>query len=122
TPVSMILSRQDLPHIDKTFYDGALMGGYILEESSAKPEIVLGASGSEVALALEAQKELSKKHSVNVVSMTSLEVFEKQPNAYKTKILPKDATCFYVEMSNDAKALKVLPKNSYLYGVEKYEH
>ena len=122
TPVSLILSRQDLPHIEKTFYDGALMGGYLLEESSAKPDVVLVASGSEVSLALEAQKELSKKHSVNVVSMPSLEVFDKQPNAYKAKILPKEATCFYIEMSNDTKALKVLPKNSYLYGVEKYEH
>ena len=36
--------------------------------------------------------------------------------------MPKDAVCFYIEMSNDAKALKVMPKNSYLYGVEKYEH
>ena len=79
TPVSFILSRQDLPHIEKTFYDGALMGGYILEENSQKPDIVLVASGSEVNLALLAQKELLKKHSVNVVSMPSLEIFEKQP-------------------------------------------
>ena len=121
-PVSLILSRQDLPHIEKTFYDGALMGGYILEEQSAKPDIVLVGSGSEVALILEAQKELSKKHTVNVVSMPSLEAFEKQPSAYKSKILPKDAVCFYVEMTNDTKALKILPKNSFLFGVEKYEH
>lgn len=122
SPVSFILSRQDLPHIENTFYDGALMGGYILEENSQKPEIVLVASGSEVSLALDAAKELSKKHSVNVVSMPSLEVFEKQPQAYRSKILPKESTCIYIEMSNDTKALKLFPKNSFLYGIEKYEH
>ena len=97
------------------------MGGYILKENSPKPDIVLVASGSEVPLAIDAMEELSKKHAVNVVSMPSLEVFEKQTKAYKQKILPKDALIVYVEMSNDTKPLNILPKNSYLYGVGEYQ-
>lgn len=120
-PVSFALTRQDIPHVENTFYDGALMGGYILKENSQKPDIVLVASGSEVPLAIDAMEELSKKHAVNVVSMPSLEVFEKQSKAYKQKILPKDALTIYVEMSNDTKALNILPKNSCLFGVNEYQ-
>ena len=120
-PVSFALTRQDIPQVENTFYDGALMGGYILKENSPKPDIVLVASGSEVPLAIDAMEELSKKHAVNVVSMPSLEVFEKQTKAYKQKILPKDALIVYVEMSNDTKPLNILPKNSYLYGVGEYQ-
>ena len=122
TPVSFILSRQDISHVDDTSYNGALFGAYSLNNNLNKPDINLVASGSEVPLIVAVAKELSKKYSVNLVSMPSIEIFEKQIPGYRNKVLPKDVTTFYVEMSNDTKALKVLPKNSYLYIVEEYQY
>lgn len=120
-PVCFALTRQNLDHVDGTSYEGALFGGYLLEENSPKPEIVLVASGSEVNLACAVAKELRKKHEVNVVSMPSLEIFEKQQSAYKNKVLSKDAKLVVaIEASNDTKWLKVLGSNSVMFGVEEY--
>ena len=120
-PVCFALSRQDLESVSESSFEGALMGGYLLENNFAKPDIVLVASGSEVALALNVAKELKKKHQVNVVSMPSLEAFDKQSPAYKSKVISKDAAIVVaIEASNDSKWLKVLGQNSTLFGVEDY--
>lgn len=120
-PVTFILSKQDIPHIDGTSYEGALQGGYVIDGNSAKPKIVLVGSGSEVELALKVAKELRKKYDVNVVSMPSIEVFEAQPNAYKSKVLPKEAELVLsIEASNDTKWLKVLGKNGAMFGISDY--
>ncbi len=121
-PVSFSLTRQDIPHIDNTSFDLALCGGYIIYDCGQKADVTLVASGSEVPLAIATAKELGKKHKVNVVSMPSLEIFEEQTTSFKSKVLPKDMLTIYVEMSNDAKPLKILPKNSYLYEVENYQY
>ncbi len=121
-PVCFALSRQDIPHVDGTSYDGALLGGYLLEENSSKPDIVLVASGAEVPLAVKTAAELKKKHSVNVVSVPSIEVFEKQTNAYKNKIISKDAKLVVaIEASNDTKWLKILGEKGVVFGVESYQ-
>ncbi len=121
-PISFALAKQDVPHVDGTSYDGALCGGYLLKNSSAKPKVVLVASGSEVPLAVAAAGELSKKHEVNVVSMPSLEIFEAQSQAYKTKVLGKEpALIVAVEASSDTKWLKVLGGNCELFGVTQYQ-
>ena len=122
TPVAFALTRQDVPHVDNTSFELALNGGYTVVDCGQKPDVILVASGSEVPLAVNSAKEISKKYKVNVVSMPSLEVFENQSTQYKTKVLPKDALTIYVELSNDTKPLKILPKNSYLYGVENYQY
>lgn len=120
-PIMFILSKQDISHIDGTQFEGALQGGYVLSGDSAKPKIILASSGSEVELTLKVAKELRKKYDVNVVSMPSLEMFEKQPAAYKNKVLSKEAELVVaIEASNDTKWLKVLGKNSVLYGINEY--
>lgn len=120
-PVMFALSRQDIPHIDGTSFEGALQGGYILENTTQKPDIIVFASGAEVELATKVAQELRKKYQTNVVSMPSLEVFEKQSNAYKNKILNKEAKLFLViEASNDPKWYKVLGSNTAVFGVENY--
>lgn len=120
TPVSMILSRQDLPSIMTASYERALLGGYTIYETE-KPNLILVASGSEVSLCIDTAKELAKKININVVSMPSLEIYNEQPASYKSKLFPKDLPVIYVEASNDAKPLKILPKNTSLYGVEEYQ-
>ena len=91
-PVALIMTRQDVPVIDRTKYaaaENALKGAYsILEESD--PELILIATGSEVHIALEAAETLRKEgRKVRVVNMVSRETFEKQPAKYKESVLPK---------------------------------
>ncbi len=94
-PTSLILSRQNLPVLDrgKNGYgpaSGILRGGYILSDSSGEPEIIIIGSGSEVHLCLEAAKILreKKKLNVRVVNMASWRLFDLQPKRYKDNVLP----------------------------------
>jgi transketolase len=93
TPSALILSRQDMPLLEGTGKD-ALKGAYILRGSEkVKPDIILMATGSEVALACEAFDALEAKGvKARVVSMPSWEVFEAQSDKYKEKVLPKSVT------------------------------
>ena len=93
-PVTLILTRQKLPVLDQTKYANAKnleKGAYVLSDCEGKPGVIFIATGSEVQLALAAQEELSKeKINTRVVSMPSWELFEKQSDDYKEKVLPKD--------------------------------
>ena len=90
-PVALVLTRQELP-----LYDGsnrsALRGGYVLSDSEKEtPDCLLMASGSEVALCVEAQKLLRKEGiDARVVSMPSMELFDDQGIEYKESVLPAD--------------------------------
>lgn len=94
-PVAFALGRQSLPtfteYRDK-IKKGVLKGGYILSEASnGMATGILMATGSEVALALQAQKQLAEKNiNVRVVSMPSFELFLKQSNEYKESVLPSE--------------------------------
>jgi len=92
-PVLLALTRQKLPTLDRTAMAPArelTRGAYVLSETRARAvELILIASGSEVHLALGAKDELEKRgHAVRVVSMPSMEVFEKQDAAYRDSVLP----------------------------------
>jgi transketolase len=89
-PVGLILTRQGLPILEGTNYDGVAKGGYILGDAGGdEPDVVLIATGSEVQLAVEAQKQLSDKDIVaRVVSMPCVEWFESQPEDYRDSVLP----------------------------------
>jgi transketolase len=92
-PVALLLTRQGLPIIDRAKYgsaEGLARGAYVLADSGDKsPELILIATGSEVALALEAGEKLTAEGiAVRVVSMPSWELFEEQPQAYKDEVLP----------------------------------
>jgi transketolase len=93
-PVALVLSRQNLPVIDQEKYTTASeleKGAYILFEADGEPQLILIATGSEVSLIMEAQTKL-KEEGINarVVSMPSWELFEKQDQAYKEKVFPKN--------------------------------
>ncbi|HEY4290490.1 MAG TPA: transketolase [Puia sp.] len=91
-PVLLVFSRQELPVIDQARYAPASnlgKGAYILSEASGAPDLILIASGSEVALILDAQSELEKQGiSTRVISMPSWELFERQSPDYKENVLP----------------------------------
>ncbi|WP_188204744.1 transketolase [Desemzia incerta] len=94
-PTMLVLSRQDLPVMPKTkelARENIQKGAYVLSpQDGEKPEGILIATGSEVALALEAQKELKAQgKDVSVVSMPSMDLFEKQSAEYKESVLPRE--------------------------------
>ena len=91
TPSVLALTRQGLPTL-RTKYKSANLsakGAYILEESEGKRQVILIASGSEVSLALTARKKLQNEGiGTRVVSMPCMELFEKQDEKYRKRILP----------------------------------
>ncbi|HEY6876951.1 MAG TPA: transketolase [Polyangiales bacterium] len=90
-PVALVLTRQPLPTFDRTRYasaDGLAHGAYVLADAPS-PRVILMATGSEVALCLQVYESLARSGVASrVVSMPSLELFEKQPQAYKDAVLP----------------------------------
>ncbi len=96
-PTILALSRQGLPILDRSQYPSADMvakGAYILSEAKeGTPALILIATGSEVSLALEAQKVLEANGTATrVVSMPSWELFDEQPADYKNEVLPPEVT------------------------------
>ncbi len=96
-PVALILSRQALPTIDRSKYapaSGLAKGAYVLADAAdGRPEVLLLASGSEVALCVEAYERLKAEGiKARVVSMPSWEIFEQQDRAYRDSVLPPSVT------------------------------
>jgi len=94
-PAVMVLSRQPLPTFDRKTYAaaaGVARGAYVLgDPPSGRPEIVLIATGSEVALAVRAhEKLLADGIRSRVVSMPSWDLFEEQTREYRDSVLPPD--------------------------------
>lgn len=95
TPTALVLSRQNLdvlPTATEDVMEGVSKGAYVVSAASKeKADAILLASGSEVNLAVNAQKALKDAGiDVSVVSMPSWDLFEKQDQAYKDSVLPKD--------------------------------
>ncbi len=88
-PTLIVLSRQGLPTLPHPVEEDVARGAYIVIEPSRPPELLLLATGSEVALAVEAAARLAAEGcAVRVVSMPSREVFERQDPAYQARVLP----------------------------------
>jgi transketolase len=94
-PVALALSRQGVPTLDRNTFasaEGLHRGAYVIKDGEkASPDIILIASGSEVALALEAADELESRNlSVRVVSMPSWRLYDMQPESYRHEVLLPD--------------------------------
>ena len=99
TPTALVLSRQDIPVLDRERYASAAalhQGGYILAEADGgdgEPELILIAIGSEVELAVSAHEELvADGVRSRVVSMPSFFLFDRQPAEYRDSVLPPAVT------------------------------
>lgn len=96
-PTMLVLTRQNLPVLEGTqenARNNVKKGAYVLSPAeSDTPEGILIATGSEVSIAVEAQKQLKEKgHDVSVVSMPSFDLFELQSDDYKESVLPSAVT------------------------------
>ncbi|MDI9938424.1 transketolase [Rhodococcus sp. IEGM 1351] len=89
-PAGLALTRQDLPVLEGTSYDGVSRGGYILADASTgAPEVVLIGTGSELQLAVAARETLEADGiPTRVVSMPCVEWFDAQDQAYRDGVLP----------------------------------
>jgi transketolase len=89
----LILSRQNLPTLDRTKYapaSGLRRGCYVLADCAGTPDIILIGTGSEVSLCIEAYEKLKAEGvKARVVSMASTELFEQQSAEYREQVLPK---------------------------------
>jgi transketolase len=94
-PVAIVLTRQDLPTLDRARYapsSGLARGAYVLADApGGQPEVLLMASGSEVALCALAHEQLTAEGiRSRVVSMPSWEIFDDQDAAYRDAVLPPE--------------------------------
>lgn len=99
-PSCLIFSRQNLPYIPRSTdtLNKICRGGYVIQEAAGKAQAVIIATGSEVELALNAQKALAEQGiAVRVVSMPCTNVFDRQPAAYRAAVLPADLPKVAVE-------------------------
>jgi transketolase len=92
-PVALVLTRQNVPTLDRAQLasaDGLRRGAYVLADAPDKnPDLILIASGSEVALVLAVrEKLLARQINARVVSMPSFELFDAQPAQYRDSVLP----------------------------------
>jgi transketolase len=89
-PVGLILTRQGIPVLEGTSRNGVAKGGYVLGGAPEEaPDVVLIGTGSELQLAVAAQKILADKGiTATVVSMPCVEWFESQPVEYRDSVLP----------------------------------
>jgi transketolase len=96
-PVALVLTRQDVPILDRSRYApaaGLRRGGYVLADpEGGDPEVILIATGSEVALAAAAHEKLiSEGVRSRVVSLPCWELFERQERSYRDEVLPPQVT------------------------------
>ncbi|MGM9988334.1 MAG: transketolase [Bacillaceae bacterium] len=92
-PSLLVLSRQNLPVLPGSSYEGVQKGGYVVSPANGEAQAILLAAGSEVSLAVEAQEALQQEGiAVSVVSMPSWDRFEAQSKEYKESVLPKTIT------------------------------
>ena len=93
-PTGLILTRQNVPVLEGTSSEGVARGGYVLGGGNPKDaDVIIIATGSEVQLAVEAQKILAGKDiRAYVVSMPCVEWFEAQSQEYRDSVLPPDVS------------------------------
>jgi len=99
-PTSLVLTRQALPAMPRSAAQTADIGrgGYVLADCDGRPDCVLIATGSEVALAMEAAKGLEEKgRKLRVVSMPCTSLFDIQPQPYRDSVLPPDVPRVAIE-------------------------
>lgn len=102
TPVVMALCRNAVPQLHGASVEGALKGGYVLEDftGDGKRKVLLCSNGTELQLCVEAAKLLRGDFDVRVVSMPSFDLFFGQSEEYQTGVVPQGVRSLYVEAAN----------------------
>ncbi len=121
-PSSLIFSRQGLAHQPRSSAQIAdiAKGGYVLKDCDGTPEVIIIATGSEVALAVDAAAKLSDKK-IRVVSMPSTNLFDAQDAAYRESVLPASVTArVAVEAAVTDSWYKYVGLNGAVIGIDRF--
>lgn len=121
-PSCLIFSRQNLPFVsrDETQLANIARGGYVLRAADNAQAVII-ATGSEVELALNAQTALAEQGiAVNVVSMPSTNVFDKQDAAYRASVLPANLPRVAVEAGVSDGWYKYVGLNGAVVGLDRF--
>jgi transketolase len=119
-PTALLLTRQNVPFVKRASLEGIEKGGYVLAEAP-EPRAVLIATGSEVSLALGAQKQLGEAGvPVRVVSMPSTTVFDRQSADYRNSVLPKGLPKVAVEAGVSDYWRKYVGTEGAVVGIDRY--
>ncbi|SMQ63790.1 transketolase [Bacillus sp. OV166] len=123
-PTALVLTRQDLLTLvdSEKAYNGVKKGAYVISEAKGEVRGLLLASGSEVSLAVEAQKALEEEGIyVSVISMPSWDRFEKQPQSYKESVIPKHVNArLGIEMGVSLGWSKYVGDNGAILAIDQY--
>ena len=124
SPTALILSRQKLPILKGTDTEKAQFGGYVISPERNKKELhgIIIATGSEVELAVEAQKIMEKDGlSIRVVSMPERNLFLRQDKKYIEKVLPSKMKCrLVIEAGTTAGWYKIAGDSGCVLGVDTF--
>ena len=121
-PTALLLSRQNLPFVARNAetLKNVARGGYVLQEAKDARAAII-ATGSEVAIAIEAQKLLAEQGiAVRVVSMPSTDVFDQQDDAWRKSVLPKGMPRVAVEAGVTAFWHKYVGLDGAVVGIDTY--
>ena len=117
-PAVLVLPRNHVDTIEFSNHEGVSYGGYIISEVKKSLDIILIATGSEVATALKLKEELMKNYiEARVVSMPSMKNFIEMDEDYKNEVLPKGYKKMVIEYSDDYSWYRFLEKDSDFIGV-----
>jgi transketolase len=122
-PTSLVFSRQNLPFQSRgsATDEDIRRGGYALVEPGRRPLAILIATGSEVALAVQAQVALASNDiPVRVVSMPSTTVFDRQERSYRDRILPPDLPCVAIEAGAPDLWRKYVGRSGAVIGIDRF--
>jgi len=122
-PTCLVFSRQNLPFQKRTAETSSLIlrGGYVLVEPDDEPCAAILATGSEVALAVEAQKRLAQSGiPVRVVSMPATTVFDRQDPGYRGSVLPPAMPCVAVEAGSPDFWRKYVGRTGEVIGIDRF--
>lgn len=120
-PSVLILSKYHVPALEFTSADEVRNGAYIVSEVKNALDVILIATGSEVALAMKVKEELLRNYiEARVVSMPNVELFLKQEESYKEQILPKGYRKIVIEFSNDPNMYRFVNNDTDLINIRTF--
>jgi transketolase len=124
-PTSLVLTRQDLPHVQRTAEQVALIarGGYIVSSSAAPPALTLIATGSELQLAVGAARVLEQSGvAVRVVSMPCTQAFDRQSDEYRSHVLPARGARLAIEAGATDCWWRYIAGRGTVIGIDRFGH
>ena len=120
-PTAMVLTKSKISNVPLSTIENAELGGYVIFETKAKPEVQIFATGTDVHLAIEVAKSLENV-GVRVISMPCESVFDTQTTAYKNKVISKTTKLnIAIEASNDTLWYKYVGPDGLIINVTDYQ-